>query len=345
MKYSQKREASEEVLRLVIQRMAAHPASFTPHTYAVWYEHTLGINPGLSAEINQLLDGNGQLDDDTVSRLYERHVSEGKQGVDRILREDMKHLLGKLIEVTAETDKRTQSFGNSLKACRDELHAKPDATSLRSMIDRMASDADAMHGSMFNLHSELEHSEEKLGKLQQELESARREALIDPLTGIYNRRGFEIQVQGMLADATSVDRGLCLLMVDIDHFKMVNDSYGHLFGDKVIRTLANMLKSKIKGQDSVARLGGEEFAVLLPETTLPGARTVAEQIRANIEQGHIRRLNSQNQIGGITVSIGIAAYHSGSTLVEWLDQADKALYVSKENGRNQVTVYEPSKAS
>ena len=179
--------------------------------------------------------------------------------------------------------------------------------------------------------------------LQQALESARREALIDPLTGVYNRRGFEIQASKMLADDSLPSKGLSLLMVDIDNFKNINDSYGHVFGDRVISTMANTLKSKVKGQDSVARMGGEEFVILLPETTLPGATALAEQIRARIEQGKIRRPNSQEQVGSITVSIGVAAYQGGETLEEWLDRADQALYLSKQSGRNKVSVHQTKK--
>lgn len=344
MKYSQERKTSEEILRLVLQRMAAHPASFTPHTYAVWYEYVLGINPGLSTEMGQFLDQGKLLDDETITYLYGNHISECRQEYSRILQDDMKSLLSKLLEVTAETDKRTQSFGDNLHNYGEQLRTSLDPTKLTHLIDRMANETATMHGSMASLHSELEHSQEEVGKLQKELESARREALIDPLTGIYNRRGFEIQVQGMLADDAALGHGLCLLMVDIDHFKKINDTYGHLFGDRVIRTLANTLKSKVKGQDSVARLGGEEFAVLLPDTTLQGARSVAEHIRGSIEKGKIRRPNSTSEMGGITVSIGIAIFHRGDTLEKWLDHADKALYISKQGGRNKVSVYAPALA-
>lgn len=163
--------------------------------------------------------------------------------------------------------------------------------------------------------------------------------MTDPLTGILNRRGFEIRASQTFADQTTLDKGLCLLMLDIDHFKKINDTYGHLFGDKVIRAIAETLKSKVRGDDSVARLGGEEFAVMLPETDISGARTVAEHIRQSIEGGKIRRLDTKEQIGGITISIGVAAYTNGVSVVDLLDQADKALYVSKNTGRNKTSVH------
>jgi diguanylate cyclase len=345
VKYIQKREASEELLRLTIQRMAPQPAAFSPHTYTVWYEYILGINPRLNADIDRLLEDKRKIDDDAIARLYQRYIADERQEeVTRILREDVRHLLGKLIALTRDTDNKAQLYGSNLQSFGKQLLSLPDTDSLNDLIDQMVSDTNTMHGSMDKLHRELEHSRDEVGNLQKELESARREALIDPLTGIYNRRGFEIQANKMIADGEIADKGLCLLMVDIDHFKKINDTYGHVLGDRVIRTMANTLKSKVKGQDSVARLGGEEFVVLLPETSPQGALTVAEHIRASIEHGKIRRPNSQDTIASITVSVGIAVYQAGETLEDWLDHADKALYASKQGGRNKVTAYEPQEA-
>jgi diguanylate cyclase len=196
-----------------------------------------------------------------------------------------------------------------------------------------------MRGSMHALETQLETSKQEVEKLNLEIESARVEALTDPLTSLLNRRGFEIKSRPTFADSASTNKGFCMLMLDIDHFKKVNDTYGHLFGDKVICAIANTLKSKVKGQDAIGRMGGEEFAVLLPETNINGAFTVAEHIRQAIENGKIRRQNSDEQIGGISISIGIAPHTKGITLEELLDQADKALYDSKQNGRNRTSIF------
>jgi diguanylate cyclase len=112
-----------------------------------------------------------------------------------------------------------------------------------------------------------------------------------------------------------------------------------LFGDKIIRAIAETLKSKVRGQDSVARMGGEEFAVLLTETDMSGARVVGESIRQSIERGKVRRLDNQDQISGITISVGVSCYKQGKKIDEMLDQADKALYVSKQQGRNRTTEF------
>ncbi len=340
MMHSQERKASEGILRLAIQRMAAHPAAFIPCTYAVWYEYILGVNPGLNAEMNQLLQSRKQIDDETIMRLYQSHVPDSKGESSRKIREGMKIMLGKLLDVTEESNKHAQAFGDSLLTFSSKLQANPDPAALENLTTKMASDTEFMRGSVSSLYSELKISKEEVARLQTELQSARQEALIDPLTGVYNRRGFEIQVKSLLADSARVSAGACLLLLDIDRFKTINDTYGHIFGDKVIRTLASTLKSIVKGQDSVCRMGGEEFAILLPETGLSGASKVAEHIRKSIETGKIKSPTSDVQIDSVTVSIGIAAYVAGDNMIKWLDQADKALYISKESGRNKVTEYE-----
>ena len=339
MKYEQDRNASGEILRLLIQKMAGHPAAFTPLNYAVWYEFATGINPALSEAMGKKLDNGDKFEDDAIEKLYIKYVSECNTNVQRVLREDIQQLLGKLAGFTEETDQQAHQFGDNLQAYGDTLKQNLDASKLGSLISKMAGDTDKMRSSMQNLQSELAVSKQQVEKLHQELQSARGEAMTDPLTGVLNRRGFETRAKQTFVDQATLSKGLCLLMFDIDHFKNINDTYGHLFGDKVIRTIAATLKSKIRGEDSVARLGGEEFAVMLPETDISGARIVAEQIRQSIERGKIRRLDTQEQIGGITISIGVAAYENGVSPLGLLDQADKALYVSKKTGRNKTTVH------
>ena len=339
MKYEQDRNTSGEILRLVIQKMAGHSAAFTPLTFAVWYEFLTGINPSLSEAIDNLLSRSEQLCDNVIEKLYTRYVSECNLDAQRILREDIQQLLSKLAQSTAETDKQAHQFENNLQVYGDNLKKNLDAANLGSLIQSMTDDTDKMHGSMDSLQSELMSSQQQVEKLNQELQRVRGEVMTDPLTGILNRRGFESMSCQIFNDQPTLNKGLCLLMLDIDHFKKVNDTYGHLFGDKVIRTIAATLKSKARGQDLVARMGGEEFAVLLPETDLSGATAVAELIRQSIERGKIRRINSQEQTAGVTISIGVAAYSKGIDIISLLDQADKALYDSKNNGRNKISVY------
>jgi diguanylate cyclase len=339
MKYSQGTAESAELLRLTLQKMVSQPAALTPPNYAVWYEHLAGINPPLSEAMNKLLDSDAKLDDDTIEKFYAQHVSECSSDIQQVLRGGIKQLLNKLSVSTAEATRDALQFGHRLQTHGNALKDGLDSSELGTLINNLAGDTGKMHGSMQTLEAQLQTSKQEVEKLNQEVESARAQALTDPLTSLLNRRGFESKALPIFTDPASKRNGFCMLMLDIDHFKKVNDTYGHLFGDKVICAIANTLKSKVKGQDAIARIGGEEFAVLLPETNIKGALAVAEQIRQAVENGKIRHHDSEEPIGGISISIGVASHREGCNLEALLDQADRALYTSKQSGRNRTSVF------
>jgi diguanylate cyclase len=154
-------------------------------------------------------------------------------------------------------------------------------------------------------------------------------AMTDELTGILNRRGIMDELQYRLNPQLSRTKTLSIALLDIDHFKAVNDTYGHLIGDAVLKEVAHVIAETIRGFDTVGRYGGEEFLVLFPNTELEKAQRAADRIRQNIEN-HVF-----DGVGRITLSGGIAE-HRGATAKELIDQADKALYAAKTNGRNQI---------
>jgi diguanylate cyclase len=166
----------------------------------------------------------------------------------------------------------------------------------------------------------------------------------DPLTGLLNRRGFDHQIERI---AHGGMRGCTLLIVDIDHFKAINDAHGHLLGDKVIVAVANVLRACIGERGPIARIGGEEFAALLSHTSSAGGVELAERIRAAVELGKIRRADTDESIGNVTVSLGLATGGDSEQFEAMTARADRALYQSKTAGRNRVTVAEraPSAAA
>src|SRR5690606_26359339 len=139
-----------------------------------------------------------------------------------------------------------------------------------------------------------------------------------------------------IGDAGLNNTPLCLMIIDIDHFKSFNDTYGHQTGDQVLRLVAMTLKSNIKGQDLAARYGGEEFVAILPSTDIEGAVIVAENIRRAIQAKQLLKRSTNEKLGRITASFGVAAYQSGDTAGMLIERADRCLYAAKHAGRNRV---------
>ncbi|WP_448682109.1 GGDEF domain-containing protein [Pseudomonas nicosulfuronedens] len=194
------------------------------------------------------------------------------------------------------------------------------------------------HGHVRNLRQR-----EFLRQQRQELEEKNRQleylAGHDPLTGLFNRRQFDQLVGMELSRAARQPAPISLLMVDLDHFKFINDRYGHPLGDEVIRHTASLLRNYTRTGDSVARLGGEEFLLLLPDTSQPQARVIAEKVRRLLEE---TPLPMKDGLLYLTASFGIACLDAGvpGTYEGLYAAADKALYKAKASGRNRVEVIE-----
>jgi len=165
-------------------------------------------------------------------------------------------------------------------------------------------------------------------------------ATTDGLTGLNNHRNFQEILSKELERARRYKHPLSLLLMDIDHFKSFNDTYGHPVGDLVLKEISVCIQKSIRTNDIPARYGGEEFTVIIPETDQKNALLIAERVRSTIENHIIRSLDKELRV---TVSIGCASFPSQvSSQQELIDSADKALYYSKEHGRNQVNMYHPS---
>jgi two-component system, cell cycle response regulator len=166
------------------------------------------------------------------------------------------------------------------------------------------------------------------------VEESQRLATVDALTGLMNRRAFTASIQKDLARCSRYGQDLSLVLLDVDHFKKINDRLGHPTGDAVLEALGRHLRSQVRTSDSAARWGGEEFVVALTCTNAEGASCFSERLRASIEKLVVHAANEN--LVPITASIGFASYRSGESLDSLVDRADRAMYVAKSSGRNRV---------
>lgn len=323
---------SAELLRLALPLMSRQAAPVHPVSYAVWYEHVSGRNAALSTRIGQLTQADGVLDEDTTYQLFREHVSDLDEKAARRAAEGFRRVLAEMSASAQTAGAQTAQFDESLAKFGERVagSSAPDTAAVSEIVAHTRQ----MREGMATLAARLESSQQEIERLRGEIDRARDEALVDALTGLANRRAFEQRVAEALADAGAPH---CMVITDIDHFKKVNDTWGHVFGDQVLRAVAQSLKSCVEAGQMAARVGGEEFAVLLPGAGLPQAQQLAERIRATIAGSRIRRRDSQESIGQVTVSLGVAARRHGESAEAWFERADQALYASKQGGRNRVT--------
>lgn len=309
----------------------------TPQFYELLYAYASGTYPALSARINEQL-GNGQMPSvDLIEELHGEFLAahdanERISSVSEAMSAKIEAMHSAIDSAMATAD----SYSGSLRSASGDLGDQIDAGTLKSLAERLLSETEQMQLTNQALEEKLTESNDDIAVLQRDLDDVRRESMLDPLTQIFNRKYFDTGLAREMELANENGHPLSLLMIDIDHFKIFNDSFGHQTGDQVLRLVAMTLKSNIKGRDIPARYGGEEFTAVLPTTDLSGATVVAESIRKAIQAKELLKRSTNQKLGRITASFGVAHFRHGESAVDFIERADRCLYSAKNSGRNRV---------
>ncbi len=336
MRYDQSKEKTAELLRLALGHMGKHPAAFNPLTFTLWYEYAASINPELITALDLALTKPAPIDDALVHKLYEEHiVSVDAEAVERI-GVDMERLMRSVVHTASQTGHHAGAFGAQLTGLTEALAAN-DAEALAPKLSEVLASASVMKNSVDSLQKKVSASQEEIARLRGDLERARGEALLDPLTGIFNRRGFEQKLQALITGNRTSDDTHCLVMLDIDHFKKVNDTHGHLMGDRVIQAVGEILRVSVTQEaHAAARYGGEEFAILMPSASVDQSASLAESVRERTKAIKIRKRDTQEVLFSVTLSGGVASLQPCDDAAALIARADAALYQAKQTGRDRV---------
>jgi len=307
----------------------------TPDNYALWYEYHSGHSPDLKRTIDVIISNNAGFDDKTLQDLYTTYFSSVK--AQQAVREASSRVLETLQEVivlagSASADAR--QFGATLRGVASGDLGK-SVGNLKELIMHLVEESHRMAGRSEYVGVRMRESADKIETLERNLESALRDATMDSLTGVANRKSFDAAIRRLAGEAMNSGDDLALLMIDIDHFKGVNDTWGHQVGDIVLRHVAHTVQQSVRGQDHVARYGGEEFAVISPNTDANSAVILGESIRQALATEPLL-IDLTPPMNPITVSIGASCYEPGDPLTGWVGRSDAALYRAKHEGRNCV---------
>jgi diguanylate cyclase len=333
MNITESQEETAKYVRIILPLMTKHGIPITPRNYTTWYYYVSGRNRGLKEAIDSITEKNEPYTEETNEEIYQRFVIEKEENTLNGIREKLQQTLLTVFGELKELSGQTQEYESTALSSVEKLSEDMSVRDIRNILDEVIVATKEIRKSGDSAQQRLKETTKTLQVLQKEFEHAKSELLQDFLTGVMNRKGFD----ETLAKLTSKSTGnLCLLIIDIDHFKKFNDTHGHIVGDEVLKFVAKNIRKNVKGKDIVSRIGGEEFAVILPETPLLGAATVAENIRASIARLKLERKGKTEKLEMITVSIGAAQYRQGEPLEGFVDRADQALYSAKNTGRNRV---------
>jgi len=242
-------------------------------------------------------------------------------------------LIAKLLQAQAT---ESDAFTERLSGASSRLAQQPDASSVRDIVLALIEDNRQMRDKLSNLRDQLEESRLQALQLRNNLERAEEAGMRDVVTLIGNRRYFDMTFAEELERARRTDLSFCLALADLDRFKLVNDRFGHLVGDRLLRLFAEILVQNVRAQDRVARFGGEEFALMLPGASLEDATAAAERIRKVLEAKQWTLGPTGEPVGKITASFGVAKLRRDDAGADLIKRADDRLYDAKARGRNCV---------
>jgi diguanylate cyclase len=303
----------------------------TPVHFTLLYELVTKTDPDFAKELQQLIE-NHQYTDESVRPLYRsllkrilnQHLP--TQDVSALINEVLTHLE----TWSKESDIHQKVLDQNIE-CLKSCDSKEEV--LTCIEQNILPPISRIKTETKQLHKQINDSASVIKRLKQELEEATSLAKTDSLTGIPNRRGFDELVTQRIDEAKTKSQTFAMLLLDLDYFKKINDHYGHLVGDSVLRYIARTLQAETKGQDAIARLGGEEFVILLSDINYDNAMKFAEKIRLLISKKSLR-VKDHDQALSFTTSVGVAVYQMGETAEHLFERADRALYLAKQSGRN-----------
>jgi diguanylate cyclase len=326
------------VARRALEEMERSGVWPTPLNFELWL-HYLGDPDGaLGQEMGRLLLDGECFNERTAELLAAEYLpharlTEQVRDAGAVLNRELS-AVSKTMEVAKQSH---AAFGHALaKAAVDLQNVLEPAAVLRT-VSKLATATTEVQNQNAALGKLLQNSTSEVARLRKHLEQVRRESMMDAVTNLANRKAFDEELLRACDESERSGEPMTLAMLDIDHFKQFNDTWGHQTGDQVLRYVAGVIGRVSRSPRFAARYGGEEFAMIFPDERAPDVEAALNQIREEVAARTLRRRSTNDDLGAVTFSAGLAQHRQGETGSSLLDRADQALYSAKRTGRNKVT--------
>lgn len=337
MQYSQNPDKVKEYSKEALDRIARDGLLAVPDIYELFYLYYAEMSPEITRAIDILESSGKDINTERALELHERYLSKSsetarvKNAGDEI-QKTIQEVAGAVHGVATATN----NYKHSLEVITAEIDEDPSPERVKGALETVMRDTQNMIAENEKLEKELAKSTAIMEELRKDLEMVKKQAMTDSLTNLANRKAFDLEMTKVRKMSDESGKAFSLVLMDIDHFKAFNDNYGHQVGDQVLRLVARTLIDGVKGRDTACRYGGEEFAIILPDTNVDAGLKVADYLRLAVAGKDLVNRATGEKLGTITLSAGVAEYYHGESIEALINRADEALYAAKEHGRNNV---------
>lgn len=304
----------------------------TPVNYSVLYAHVSQRQKELTQALRESLTSGKAIDNQYLRELFDRYLLEQARFKEEMIK-PFGSMIEKMITQVSEQVKSEQGMVAALSTVEIQLSTVNGEFEVKKVIADLGGLTLKAKKEHQDLYQELSSAQQEIHSLKNQLAISEKEAKTDPLTGLLNRRGLQQNLEIIEAPENT-----SCITVDIDHFKSINDTYGHAVGDRIIRRVAKEVQLHIRGRDLAVRFGGEEFVIILIDTPIEGAQRVAETLRKKIASLQLVIKSNNTLLPSISISLGVADFQADTRWEDLFRRADEALYLAKKNGRNQTQV-------